>query len=77
MTPIEALRRFERALIPIRTTAGQVESWEDYRTDWLPLGTDPKDENLIAQGFAAGYDAAMNRVRATLAGVQTQTIREG
>jgi hypothetical protein len=75
----EALRRFEQRLIPARTTAGQVEAWEAYRADWLPSDDKVAAEAftpLINQGFAAGYDAAMARVRAILGSVQSEILRE-
>lgn len=73
----EALRRLEQRLIPARTTAGQVEAWEAYAKEWLPdYGEPTSPYSQINQGFAAGYDAAMARVRGVLAEVQSDVLRE-
>lgn len=70
-TPAGALREFEQAFLSQRTQAANTESWEAYRKDTLPAPRPhyPDDErvlSLINQGFDAGFDAAMNRVRMLL-----------
>jgi hypothetical protein len=75
MADIETLRVFEQRLIPMRTTAGQVEAWDAYRSEWLPP-LPPNEVALLGQGYAAGYDAAMARVRGLLADSQTEALRE-
>jgi hypothetical protein len=77
MTGAGALHRFEQKLIPVRTTAGLNESWEAFVGSMLPQPLpDGQRSALIHQGFDAGYDAAMARVRAILADVQSEVLRE-
>jgi hypothetical protein len=77
----KTLHEFERRLVPVRSTAGCDESWHKYEDDMLPSlkGAPPREFNSRAemrQGFDAGYDAAMNRVRGLLATLQTESLRE-
>lgn len=75
MTAAGTLREFEQRFLSQRTIAANRESWEQYAGDMLPLteAPDPK----IQQGFEAGFDAAMNRVRVLLMNMQDDINREG
>lgn len=78
MTPAEALRRFEQRLIPVRTVAGAGQALEQYTTDMLPAGHFASPSYAaLAQGFHAGYDAAMAQVRRILAETQSESLRNG
>lgn len=69
---IGTLREFEQQLLSQRSTAASRESWKEYADDLLPSGNHPQ----IQQGFEAGYDAAMNRVRRMLTTLQGQALAE-
>lgn len=69
------LREFEQRLLSQRNTAANVESWEQYAKDMLPGGVN-RGHPLVQQGFEAGFDAAMNRIRRLLAELQSEAIRQ-
>lgn len=75
MNGSEALRVFERKLIPARTIAGTNQALERYMGDELPPMSG-RDSVLVEQSFHAGYDAAMAQTRRILAEVQTEALRE-
>lgn len=70
MTPAEALRRFEQKLVSARTIAASEQAFDKYEKEWMPLPSE-----MTHQGFTAGYDAAMDAVRAVLVGVQNEVLR--
>lgn len=76
MTGTEALNEFERLLIPERTTAGLGVAWLRHESENLPVDMEPRARALVEQGFEAGYDAAMSRVRSILSSVQTRALRD-
>jgi hypothetical protein len=71
----EALRVFERRLIPLRTTAGSEERFHQWAAATLPESMDERAQAPVHQGWDAGYSAAMDAVRQLLAQCQTEALR--
>ena len=70
----EALREFERQLIPVRSIAAEEEAWRAYRAEILPADLEPRLVACVDQGYGAGYSAAMEAVRQVLTRVQNKAL---